>query len=181
VPEPFACSPASERFELASRGDFVPARLWRAVSGAPPFPLALIVPALGCGKDAPEVDALARALAAAGVVAAALDLPLQGERASAKLSARLAAAAARAALEGADRFLVDEFRRQSALDLAAARAALGQRVPLDASRVACAAFAPDGGAAEAFAAAAPEVRVVRTELGGDAARLAAALRRDLAR
>ena len=159
MPKPFASPLRGQRFEVASRGDFVPARWWRSAVASGPCALVLIVPALGAGKDASEVEALAHAIASEGWAAAAIDLPLQGERASAKLSARLAACAARPPADGAERLLWDEFLRQTALDLGATLDALGRRQPLDAERVACVAYAP-AEAAEAWAAREPRVRIL---------------------
>jgi dienelactone hydrolase len=163
----------SERFEVVSRGDVVPGLLWRG-AGASAAPLVLIVPALGAAKDAPEVAALARACAAEGWCAAALDLPLHGERASAKLSARIA----KPPQGEADRLLREEFLRQSALDLGAARAALAARA--GAERFACVACEPSAWAAEAFAASDAGVSVVTAEPGAGAAEVVARLRRALA-
>ena len=159
MPEPFASPLASERFEVASRGDLVPGRLWQSAGGSGPRPLVLIVPALGASKDAREVETLARSIAAEGWVAAAIDLPLQGERASAKLSARLAACAAQPPAAGGDRLLWEEFLRQTALDLGATLEALARRRAFDAERVACVAYA-QAAATEAWAARATGVRLV---------------------
>jgi dienelactone hydrolase len=180
VPEPFACRPSGERFEVASRGDFVPGRLWQRASASGPLPLVLIVPALGAGKDASEVEALGDALAAEGWAAAAIDLPLQGTRASAKLSARLAGCATEAPAEPSQRLLWDEFVHQAALDLAATLAALRLRQALDAERVGCVAFASGAAAAEAWAKREPRVRLVRAEPGAAPAQLVAQLRHALA-
>jgi dienelactone hydrolase len=180
VPEPVSFERAGERFEVVSRGDHVPGRLWRA-EGAGARPLVLVVPALGAGKDASEVVALCRTLAADGWVAAAIDLPLQGERASTKLSARLAACAERDARAGLDRLLWEEFLRQSALDLAAARDALARRDEIEAERIACVAYAAGAAAAEAWAASDPRVPpCLRAERSADPAQLSAQLRRALA-
>jgi predicted alpha/beta-hydrolase family hydrolase len=167
VPEP-------ERFEVISRGDVVPGLLWRDAQASAPS-LVLIAPALGAGKDAREVAALARACAAAGWSVAAIDLPLHGERASAKLSARLAGPPH----DEADRLLREEFVRQAALDLGAARAALGAR--RGAERVACVACAPSADAAESYAARAPGVHVVPCEAGAALAEIVTRLRVALAR
>jgi predicted alpha/beta-hydrolase family hydrolase len=167
VPEP-------ERFEVISRGDVVPGLLWRDAQASAPS-LVLIAPALGAGKDAREVAALARACAAAGWSVAAIDLPLHGERASAKLSARLAGPPH----DEADRLLREEFVRQAALDLGAARAALGART--GAERVACVACAPSADAAESYAARAPGVDVVPCEAGAALAEIVTRLRVALAR
>jgi dienelactone hydrolase len=181
VLEPSICEPESERFEVASRGDLVPGRLWRGAAAVGPRPLVLIVPPLGAGKDAGEVEALARAIAGEGWAAAAIDLPLQGERASAKLSARLAACAARPPGAGADRLLWEEFLRQTAHDLRATLAALARRAALADALVACVAFAPATEAAETFAAREPRVRsVLRAEPGAPVGDLVGALRRAFA-
>lgn len=180
MPESVASQLRSERFEVASRGDFVPGRWWRSAAASGPCALVLIVPTLGAGKDAGEVEALARAIATEGWAAAAIDLPLQGERASAKLSARLAAYAARPPADGAERLLWDEFLRQTALDLGATLDALGGRQALDVERVACVAYAP-AAAAEAWAAREPRVRILlRAEHDTAPADLVGRLRRELA-
>ena len=180
MPEPFASPIDGERFEVASRGDLVPGRLWRPGGAPGARPLVLIVPALGAGKDAGEVDALGRAIAAEGWAAAAIDLPLQGERGSAKLSARLAACAAQPPVEGADRVLWEEFLRQTALDLAATLDVLGRRTAVDAARVACVAYAP-AAATEAWVAREPRVRFLqRAERGAAPADLVERLRLALA-
>jgi hypothetical protein len=160
--------PLPERFEVISRGDVVPGLLWRGASAS--APLVLIAPALGAGKDAGDVATLARACLGAGWDVAAVDLPLQGERASAKLSARLAAQPRSAA----DRLLREEFVRQAAFDLAAARAELSART--GAGRFACVACAPSAAAAEAFGAREPRVPVVVAEAGAAPAALVARLR-----
>jgi dienelactone hydrolase len=181
VPEPSVSQPESERFEVASRGDLVPARLWRGAAAVGRRPLVLIVPPLGAGKDAGEVEALARAIAGEGWAAAAIDLPLQGERASAKLSARLAACAARPPGAGADRLLWEEFLRQAVHDLAATLAALARRGARADAGLACVAFAPATAAAEAWAACEPRVRtLLRAEPGAPARDLVGALHRALA-
>jgi hypothetical protein len=163
-----------ERFEVTSRGDVVPGLLWRGANAAARS-LVLIVPALGAAKDAGEVAALAHACVAEGWCAAAVDLPLHGERASAKLSARLA----RAPQGEADRLLRQEFVRQAALDLEAARAALAART--SAARVACVSCAPSAAAGEAFAARAAGVPLVTAEPGAAPIQVVASLRRALAR
>jgi hypothetical protein len=180
VPEPFASLLGSERFEVASRGDLVPGRLWQAGGASGARPLVLIVPAPGSGKDAGEVVALARAIAAEGWAAAAIDPPLQGERASAKLSARLAACAAQPPAEGVDRLLWEEFVRQTALDLGATLDALGRRGALDAARTTCVAYAP-AAAAEAWATREPRIGILlRAERGTAPEDLVRRLRQQLA-
>lgn len=180
MPEPLVSQPESERFEVASRGDLVPVRLWRG-AGPGPRGLVLILPALGAGKEAVEVAELAQAIAGEGWSAAALDLPLQGERASAKLSARLAACAAHPPATDPDRLLWEEFLRQATHDLGAALAALVRREALADGRVACIAFAGATAAAEAWAAREPRVRcLLRAVHGASAPELVGAVRRSLA-
>jgi dienelactone hydrolase len=181
VPEPFSFEPRGERLELVSRGDLVPVRLWSGERGASARPLVVIVADLAAGKDAREVAELAAALAAEGWLAAALDLPLQGERVSAKLSARLVACGGREPRSETDRLLWGEFLRQATLDLGAALALVRRRESVDAERVACVAYAAGAAAAEAWAAQQPRVRVLRAERGAAPAQLVLQLRRLLAR
>ena len=155
MPEPL-------RFALISRGDPVGGRLWLGAGLA--RPLVLVTPPLGSATDAPAVAALCAALAAAGLAAAALDLPLQGERASRKLSARLAASASHER-STADQRLWDAFLRQAALDLAAAVRELGTRREVDARRLGCVAFEPGAEAALAWAEREPRARAVRRVAG----------------
>jgi dienelactone hydrolase len=156
VPEPAACD---ERFEVVSRGDPVPGRLWLG-EGPAPRPLVLLVPALGAHKDSSDVRALSRALAADGWAAAAIDLPLQGERASPKLSARLAACAAAERRRDGDRLLWDEFVRQAARDLSAVRRNLALRAGIRGEAVACVAHASAAAPARAWAAQDPSVTLL---------------------
>jgi hypothetical protein len=143
VPEPYSLpAPARIRFEAVSRGDLVPGRLWLS-PGAEARPLVLVAPALGSNKDASEVEALCRALIAVDLSAAAIDLPLHGERASAKLSARLLRCASRGDLLSApDRLLWNEYRQQLGRDLDAAHDALLARGAVARGAFGCAAFEP---------------------------------------
>ncbi len=160
MPEPYVRIRACERFELVSRGDLVHGLLWHD-SGSGRRPLVLVAPAVGSAKDAPEVEALCQALVAAGLVAAAIDLPLQGERASAKLSARLARCASGLASAAVDPLLWREYLRQVACDLDATRAALTRRDIIAPGAVGCAAFEPGAAAALDWAANAPDLRAVQ--------------------
>jgi len=149
-------------FEFTSRGDPVSGRLWLG-PGPRISPLVLVAPAMGSCQRAPAVEALCAALARAGLAGAAIDLPLQGDRASSKLSARLAACGARKDEErtGAEQLLWGEFLRQAALDLAAAADVLARRDDLDGARLGCVGFEPGGEAAAAFAAGDARVRVLQ--------------------
>lgn len=153
--------PGEERFEVVSRGDPVPGRLWLGADAAPAA-LVLIVPPIGMGKDAREVARLGPAIAAAGWAAASIDLPLHGEHASPKLSERLMRAAP-LARTGSDRLLWDEFVRQTARDLACVRRALVLRPRLAAAPAAVLAHTSLAEPAEAFAASDPSVRLLRSD------------------
>jgi len=147
------------RIEFVSRGDCVAGRLWGA-GGATLRPLVLVVPALGSSQRAPEVEALCRALAGHGLVAVTLDLPLHGERASAKLSARLLACASRPERSGADARLWAAFLEQTACDLAAAADAAGTRQGVAPRALACVSFEPGAEPAARWAARDPRVESV---------------------
>jgi predicted alpha/beta-hydrolase family hydrolase len=148
------------RFEFVSRGDPVAGRLWSGPSGSA-RPLVLVAPALGSSQHAPEVEALCRALAEAGLAAAAFDLPLSGARESRKLSARLLGAARQRERDAADERLWAEFVRQTAADLAAAAAVLAARGGAAAGGLGLVAFEPGAEAAARWAAGEPRVRSVQ--------------------
>lgn len=169
-----------EAFTAVSRGDLVAGRLW--CSSAPGSrPLVLITPPLDADKHARAVEVLVRALCREGLAAAAIDLPLQGERANAKLSARLLRCARQRERSASDQLLWDEFLRQSALDLEAARAALAGRAGLRAERIGCVAFEPGAAAAVAWAARDAHVRAcLPASPDADPERIARDLREQLA-
>jgi len=121
----------AHRFEILSRGDFVPGVLYTsetlgpaprttdsATAGTAPL-LLLAHDARGsCGS---EVLACAAPWARGGLRVAAIDLPLHGRRRSAKLSERLCEGFDRAArgeaLDAETQLLMEEFARQSTSDL----------------------------------------------------------------
>lgn len=82
------------RFEFTSRGDRVPGRLLvpeaegEADAAAAATPLLLVAHGAGGAKDAASMDAVCLPWARRGAAVALVDLPLHGERASAKLGAR---------------------------------------------------------------------------------------------
>jgi hypothetical protein len=118
----------------------------------------VVTAAIGSGKHAAPVATLCRALSKQGLAAAAIDLPLQGERASTKLSDRLAQCATQRELAATDRLLWDEFLRQSALDISAATEALAKRPEILLERLACVAFEPGAEAGAGWASRDPRVR-----------------------
>jgi dienelactone hydrolase len=169
-----------EAFEAVSRGDFVRGLLWLG-AGNGPRPLVVVTPALGSDKHATEIATLCRALCKEGLAAAAIDLPLQGERASTKLSERLRSCATHSERAATDRLLWEAFLRQSALDIAAVTEALAPRPELRLDRLACLAFEPGGEAGAGWASHEPRVRACRVlARGADPARIASDLREQLA-
>jgi fermentation-respiration switch protein FrsA (DUF1100 family) len=124
-------------FEFSSRGDRVPGRLLLPPTGSPPFPLVLLQHGAGGAKDADYMDAVAGPWVRGGAAVASIDLPLHGERASAKLGGLL-----RAGL-GLDpgggelaAGIVREFTRQAVLDLRRCLDALACVEAVDRTRVA---------------------------------------------
>ena len=179
APGPFA-EAEGEAFTVVSRGDLVEGRLLLG-SARGPSPLVVVTPALGSDRCACSVATLCRALRQAGLSAAAIDLPLQGERASAKLSDRLVRSATQRERADADRLLWEEFLRQSAHDLSATCAALARRPEIRGERIGCVAFEPGAEAAAAWAARDARVRIclaVATDV--DPERIARQLREQLA-
>jgi dienelactone hydrolase len=146
LPTPEAFGDARcRRFEFSSRGDRVPGRLLLP-KGAGPHPLLLFEHGAGGSKESPYLDAAARWVEG-GLAVATIDLPLHGERSSAKLSERLLADVRSGiahpeadALPEASRTLWTEFARQSIADLKNALDALATLPELDSTRTAYAAF-----------------------------------------
>jgi hypothetical protein len=152
-----------ERFSFASRGDTVEGRLW-----CPPalarHPLVLITPGVGASAALPTLTSLGERLQSAGVAAACFDLPLQGQRASRKLSERLEQAAKSAAPSRAEAQLYAAFAGQVAADLSAARALLCRRRDVEPERLGCLALEPGAEAAARWAERAGGVRLARCEV-----------------
>ncbi len=129
----------AQRFEVVSRGDFVPGILYLPDSSpATPAPLLLLQHGAGEGKDS------ARLVCAApwvqrGLAVATIDLPLHGERESAKFSERLVQGFDRlgidSRLDPETRVLVEEFACQSTSDLIRTLDALCALPEIDGDRV----------------------------------------------
>lgn len=128
----------AQRFELVSRGDFVPGYLYLPASCAGGAPLVLLQHGLGGSKSAAYLDCAARWVRE-GFAVAAIDLPLHGERQSPKLSARLVQGVDSMArdreLDPQTRALVEEFARQSTSDLKRTLDAITALETVDAERV----------------------------------------------
>jgi dienelactone hydrolase len=152
-----------ERFAFTSRGDVVEGRLWCPPT-ATRHPLVLITPGVGDCAALPALTWLGETLASAGVAAACFDLPLQGERASRKLSGRLQQAATSAEPTRAEAQLYAAFSLQVAADLSAARTALCSRSDIEPGRLGCLALEPGAEAAARWAERAGDVRLARCEV-----------------
>jgi len=135
---------AAERFEVVSRGDFVPGILYRpSTSSDDSVPLLLLQHGTGETRSAEGLE-FAAAWVEEGFAIATLDLPLHGERSSPKLSERL-----QHGIQSLDRgenldpethALVEEFARQSTSDLIRTIDALSALPGIDANRVAFVGF-----------------------------------------
>ena len=132
----------ARRFELVSRGDFVPGILYQSEARDPehakPSPLLLIQHATADSSCA-DYLACAAAWAKQGLAVASIDLPLHGRRASPKLSARLIDGVRRLAkgaqLDADTGALVEEFARQSTSDLVRTLDALTSLPEIDGERI----------------------------------------------
>jgi dienelactone hydrolase len=131
------------RFEFACRGDRVPGRLLLPNRSNGPSPVVLLQHGLGGCKEAPCMDAAA-SWVHEGAAVASIDLPLHGERASAKLSQRLLDSVERSLggsqLDAVSSMLWVEFARQAVLDLRRALDALATFPDVDESRAVYAGF-----------------------------------------
>lgn len=169
-----------EAFTVVSRGDFVTGLLFSS-SPRGPHPLVLVTAALGSDKRSSTIARLCRALVHEGLCAAVIDLPLQGERASAKLSDWLLRCVTQRDRTEADRLLWDEFLHQSALDLSATCTALARRPMILGERIGCVALNPGAEAAAAWAARDGRVRTcLVADPDADPERIARQLREQLA-
>jgi len=111
----------AQRFELVSRGDFVPGVLYLPESAqSTPAPLLLLQHGTSEGMNS-EALTLAAAWVEKGLAVATIDLPLHGERSSPKLSERLISGVGQLAtgskLDPETGALVEEFARQTTSDL----------------------------------------------------------------
>jgi len=128
------------RFELVSRGDFVPGRLHTPdEAGEDPHPLLLVGHDLRARGETAAPEWIAGWIRK-GLAMASIDLPLHGARSSPKLSERLATGVERLArgrdIDVETRVLVEEFLRQSTSDLVRTLDALALRPDVDETRMA---------------------------------------------
>lgn len=130
--------------EFSCRGERVPCRLVTP-EGAGPWPLIFFEPDPHADRgDVPTRLEAAAEQVALGFAIASIDLPLHGERRSAKLTelleATLADAAAGQPVAETNALLLAEFVRQSVLELRRTLDVLCARSEIDASRVGFAGF-----------------------------------------
>lgn len=173
LPTPQAFSGARcRRFEFTSRGDRVPGRLLLPGGGRGPFPLVLFQHGAGGSKEAEYMDA-AGPWVAGGAAVASIDLPLHGERSSAKLSERLLASILGGAadpdphgFDAGSRSLWVEFTRQTLCDLRVCLDAMGALPEIDAERVVYASFSLGSLLGALFCALDPRPRAAALALAG---------------
>jgi dienelactone hydrolase len=152
-------------FEFASRGDRVPGRAWLPPRGDGPFPLILLQHGAHGAQDAPALDEAAACWTREGVAVASIDLPLHGERASAKLGRLLRAGLDLEPGAGALASAVaTEFTRQAVLDLRRCLDALGRLEAIDCGRVAYAGLGLGSLVGSAFCAFDPRPRAAALAL-----------------
>lgn len=129
----------AQRFEIVSRGDFVPGILYLP-DPAPqtPLPLLLLQHGTSQGMDSPALE-FAATWVEKGLAVATIDLPLHGERSSPKLSERLVSGVGQIAkgsvLDPETRALVEEFARQTTSDLIRTLDALVALPGIDGDRI----------------------------------------------
>ena len=125
--------------EFVSRGDRVHARLWKPAEATEKSPAILLT-----GEDAGPSDDFGAALADAwtrrGIAVCAVDLPLHGARADAKLRRWLEPSGPEGPAPELRRQFAAEFARQAVCDLARCLDALELCAGIDAGRVAFAGF-----------------------------------------
>lgn len=138
---------STRRFEVVSRGDFVPGVLYlpsdlpaEAPGATTPggWPLLLLAHGRGGSMHAPYLECAARWVRE-GLAVAAIDLPLHGSRTSPKLSERLVEGLGQlptgAPLDAEGYALVEEFARQATSDWIRTLDALSALPEVDADRI----------------------------------------------
>lgn len=127
------------RFEVVSRGDFVPGTLCTPLASKQPGPLLIIPHGLGDDSGVVIDRGAMKRWTESGLSLALIDLPLYGQRSSPKLSERLqsgvAATARGEALDADTGALVEEFSRQSTSDLIRTVDALAALPEIDDGRI----------------------------------------------
>ncbi len=162
------------RFEFSSRGDRVPGRLILPDGSDSRAPLILLQPGAGADKESEYLE-MAVPWVRAGAAVATIDLPLHGERASAKFSERLLeivrgmASQPGAPLPRRDHMLLLEFARQSVHDLSRSLDALEEFAPIDPERIGYAGLSLGGSLGAIFCSLDPRPRAVALAVAGGGA------------
>ncbi len=155
------------RFELDSRGHWVPGRLDLPPSAHGALPLVLVQHGAGSSKDDPILTPVVTPWVERGAAVARIDLPLHGERRDPKLSARVLAAVAPGASPSAlDQQLWTDLHEQVVADLRRTVAALSARPEIDPGRIGFVGFSLGAMLGAAFCAAEPQIRAIALALGG---------------
>lgn len=154
-----------ETLEFSSRGDRVRARLLRPAGAAGPLPAVLVSHGLAGAADDPHTEAASAGWARRGAAVLAVDLPLHGARADAKLRAWLSERPGDAS-DALREALAVEFARQAVMDLSRALDALLARGGVDGPRVAFAGFSLGARIGAAFCALDPRPRAAALALAG---------------
>jgi len=151
--------------EYSSRGDRVPGRL---LLPEQPGRRPLIIAGHGAGhhRSSPAMDAVCIPWARKGAAVLSIDLPLHGDRASAKLSEHLLAALAGDTPTALQEDLWREALRQAVLDLRRGIDAAADHPEVDISRAAYAGFSMGTLIGAAFCAAEPRLRAAALAIGG---------------
>ncbi len=154
------------RFEVISRGDWVPGRLFLP-EGKGPFPLILVLHGAGGSKDDEVMNSVTGPWVAGGAAIARIDLPLHGERHDPKLSARvLGAMSPGAAPSPLDLGLWADLHTQAVADLTATATALGARDDIAGDRLGFAGFSLGAILGTAFCAHDSRVGAAALAFGG---------------
>jgi len=155
----------SERIEYASRGDRVSGRMWQPAQRKGERPIVLLQHRAGESSACAEIESVAAHLAARGAAVVAVDFPLHGARGDAKLGARLAGALSGEG-DAAPADLVEEFARQSVVDLERALDACASIPELDMERIAYVGFGLGARLGAAFCSLDPRVRAAALAFPG---------------
>ena len=145
--------------EYTSRGDRVPARLLRPRAPGP-HPLVLALHGRGGHKAADYMDAAVLPWVRQGAAVLCIDLPLHGERHSAKMSERVTGDRA------ADPSLWRAMVEQGVVDLRRGLRAAAEQEAVDGGRVAFAGFSLGTIVGTVFCAVEPRVQAAALAIGG---------------
>ena len=122
--------------EYTSRGDRVPGHVWLPASGTGRFPVVLLQHGANGSHEEPYLATAGIPWVRGGAAVASIDFPLHGMRSNAKLRGRLLSALRSFDdAGGSNRKILEEFVRQSVIDLRRAVDALEHFPELDTERL----------------------------------------------